>query len=199
MPPGWNVFRRRDYSRHVVALRCWHPRRRAGWSSSSFCSLTPSCSSNNVAGRTSSSSFCGGPSAVTGHNLTSRRTLNLEAIPGTRHHDLKGTYVLYFTCNQCDTRSAKKFSKNAYQNGVVIVRCPGCEKLHLISDQLGWFGDGPQNIQQILAEKGELVQTDTISVEGFEHSAGHLAEHEDVPSNIDGALPQQTALLERDP
>ncbi|SBT45614.1 zinc finger protein, putative [Plasmodium ovale wallikeri] len=65
--------------------------------------------------------------------------------------------VLMFTCKICEKKSAKKFSKQAYYNGVVIIRCPQCNNLHLISDQLGWFQEGKTNIEKILEEKGEKV------------------------------------------
>ena len=55
------------------------------------------------------------------------------------------------------SRTGISFSKVAYENGVVIARCSNCEVQHLISDQLGWFGD-KANIEDILREKGQDVR-----------------------------------------
>jgi transcription elongation factor Elf1 len=58
--------------------------------------------------------------------------------------DLKARMHIAFTCKICGTRSAHEMTKIAYTQGVVLVQCPGCEKQHLIADNLGWFGKDKQ-------------------------------------------------------
>ena len=68
----------------------------------------------------------------------SRDTINK---PVSDYTESSGRYRISFTCNICKTRCEKEFSKNAYHKGVVIIRCSGCDSMHLIADNLGWFGD----------------------------------------------------------
>ena len=63
--------------------------------------------------------------------------------------------TMVFTCNVCNTRSAKQFSWLAYYHGVVLVTCPGCDNKHLIADRLHWF-DG-MSVEDYLANKGQSV------------------------------------------
>ena len=71
--------------------------------------------------------------------------------------------MMVFTCDVCNTRSAKTFSKHAYHTGVVLVRCDGCTNLHLVADHLGWMtdqvGNGkvPGKLEDRLEEAGKSL------------------------------------------
>ena len=58
--------------------------------------------------------------------------------------------------NVCETRSGKKISRQAYDNGVVIARCPGCDNLHLIADRLDYFGDD-WDIEKVMEKHGDSI------------------------------------------
>jgi len=66
---------------------------------------------------------------------------------------------MVFTCTVCETRSTRSFTKKAYNEGVVLIRCETCNSLHLIADNLGWFNDEKSNIETIMEEKGEKITT----------------------------------------
>ena len=73
--------------------------------------------------------------------------------------------MMMYTCavEDCDTKQARVFSKKSYESGVVLLRCEGCNNLHLIADNLGWFeNDGVYkgkglNIEDIMRQKGDKV------------------------------------------
>ena len=72
---------------------------------------------------------------------------------------IRPTMSIIFTCNVCQTRQAKTMSRKSYEKGVVLIRCDGCENLHLVADNLGWFRDQKTNVVDILREKEEEVRT----------------------------------------
>lgn len=80
-------------------------------------------------------------------------------VPGVKTGGDK--FIIVYTCKICDTRSAKKISKQGYNKGVVLVRCGKCQNLHLIADHLGVFEDKGWDIQKYLAQSGENVNVVT--------------------------------------
>lgn len=93
----------------------------------------------------------------------------------------EGRILLGFTCKVCNTRSHRTMSRQAYQRGVVLVECPGCQNRHLIADHLGWFGAG-KTVEAILQARGEQVRR---SWRSDEHGAilECLGEHQEAAQN----------------
>lgn len=69
----------------------------------------------------------------------------------TKNETKKELYAV-FTCGKCGVRSSKGFSKRAYNFGVVIVTCPGCQSRHVLADRLGWFGE-KGDVEDFLRER----------------------------------------------
>lgn len=78
----------------------------------------------------------------------------LGKIGGTK--DLE-SYLIAFTCKVCETRAAKKISKQAYHKGVVLIQCECCKNRHLIADNLGWFEENPVNVEDLCRRNGQEV------------------------------------------
>ena len=87
-------------------------------------------------------------------------TNDTSAIPGVKTEGPK--MLLRFTCSfdGCEEKPtiARIISKASYEKGVVLVRCPSCDKQHLIADHLGWLSEPGTTIETIMAERGEEVR-----------------------------------------
>lgn len=46
----------------------------------------------------------------------------------------------------------------AYNTGVVMVRCYGCDNLHLIADRLNWFDEGSVDVHDLIARYGSAEE-----------------------------------------
>lgn len=66
-----------------------------------------------------------------------------------------GNYLFAYTCAPCGERQTRSLSKRAYHHGVVVLRCQGCERLHLVADNLGWFGEGTTSAEALAERAGE--------------------------------------------
>ena len=58
--------------------------------------------------------------------------------------------TLLFTCGKCDARTAKTFSRQAYERGAVMVTCPSCNARHVIADNVDFFGFKVENEQPVM-------------------------------------------------
>jgi hypothetical protein len=87
---------------------------------------------------------------------------NADGIPGVKTPGPKLRLEFTCECDDCkklkesERRVIKHISKKSYEEGVVLVYCDS-DSMHLIADNLCWFGDEPSNIETILAEKQQAT------------------------------------------
>jgi hypothetical protein len=145
--------------RHLTALRSSAAASVAHSSSSSSCPAS-SCSTSCRCCAAGAPRSARSVHPVAAHGPR-RGFSTLEAVgdafgvPAT--DDPHARFVVLYTCKVCETRAAKSVSRQAYTAGVVLLRCDGCQKLHLFADHLGWFDDERVDIESIMAEKGLKV------------------------------------------
>mmetsp|Transcript_93447 Transcript_93447/g.166286 ORF Transcript_93447/g.166286 Transcript_93447/m.166286 type:complete len:219 (+) Transcript_93447:30-686(+) len=65
-------------------------------------------------------------------------------------------FKILFTCKICETRNSHMISRLAYQQGIVIATCPGCNSRHLLADKTGLLDIGIWDVES-LADQGENV------------------------------------------
>ncbi|KYQ93536.1 Zim17-type zinc finger-containing protein [Tieghemostelium lacteum] len=91
-----------------------------------------------------------------------------KAVIDSQGQRVEPKYYIEFTCTyvepgeskECGHVSKKTFSKHSYHKGVVLIKCDGCKKIHLIADHLGYTGFQNQGktIEDFMAAKGIPVQ-----------------------------------------
>ena len=161
----------KNHKKGIVAASVTKPRRYVsskGDPDSKF-SETPSTSTSEDDSETAKMTLSDQTDEDRIDSSSSSSPSSFSDIPGSQTGGKK--LAIIFTCNVCETRSAKQFTEHAYNNGVVIVQCPGCQNRHLIADNLGFFADPDElsddkdertdrgwNIQKALERMGENVQ-----------------------------------------
>ncbi|KNE72462.1 hypothetical protein AMAG_16505 [Allomyces macrogynus ATCC 38327] len=75
----------------------------------------------------------------------------------------EGHMLVAFTCKVCSTRMSKTVTRQSYYTGVVLIKCDGCAKLHLIADNKNWFQEG-RNVEEILARDQPETPVDRVSL-----------------------------------
>eukprot|EP00411_Alexandrium_monilatum_P083237 CAMPEP_0175729104 /NCGR_PEP_ID=MMETSP0097-20121207/49635_1 /TAXON_ID=311494 /ORGANISM="Alexandrium monilatum, Strain CCMP3105" /LENGTH=254 /DNA_ID=CAMNT_0017036963 /DNA_START=16 /DNA_END=779 /DNA_ORIENTATION=- len=65
-------------------------------------------------------------------------------------------FKIMYTCKICDYRNSHMISRIAYNQGIVVATCPGCNSRHLLSDKTGLLDYGVWDVE-MLARSGESV------------------------------------------
>ncbi|KAK6933399.1 Zinc finger, DNL-type, partial [Dillenia turbinata] len=95
--------------------------------------------------------------SVTSNDSSSVKFTAMSNLKTSSRHDM----AMIFTCKVCETRSVKTACRESYEKGVVVVRCGGCNNLHLIADRLGWFGE-TGSVEDFLAARGEEIRKGSL-------------------------------------
>ncbi|KAL7270576.1 hypothetical protein RUND412_006710 [Rhizina undulata] len=75
-------------------------------------------------------------------------------------------YDITFTCRRCSTRSTHNISKQAYHFGTLLISCPGCLNRHVITDHLCIFNEKAKTLEDMLAERGEILKKAVLTPDG---------------------------------
>lgn len=98
-------------------------------------------------------------------------------------------FELQYTCNVCETRNRVLINRMAYQKGMVVAICKGCDAKHWIADNLdptlasknieelfaaGGDGDDNQRVNRVTQEVYEIERV-------WEFNAGEITDNEGNP------------------
>ncbi|KAG9996437.1 zf-DNL-domain-containing protein, partial [Aureobasidium melanogenum] len=88
-----------------------------------------------------------------------------DHLPNPEPREEVPSYEMTFTCKACTTRSSHRMSKQGYHHGTILITCPGCKNRHLIADHLKIFSDKRITLEDILAQKGQLLKKGALDSE----------------------------------
>ena len=80
---------------------------------------------------------------------------------------LSERFTLVYTCNRCETRNAIPVSRVAWNEGVVIGKCMGCDARHMLADNAGLTDQTNSsrfsNVVNDAIAKGETVRRESLN------------------------------------